>query len=108
MKKLLLATTILSTVAFAAHAQSDNQVKIGVLNDQSTSFSAIGGTEVVRAVELAIKDFGGEVLGKPIEMISADHQNKPDVGLAIARQWLDQENVDAIADMANSAISLGV
>jgi branched-chain amino acid transport system substrate-binding protein len=107
MKKLLLATTILATATFAAHAQ-DNSVKIGVLNDQSTSFSAIGGTEVVKAVEMAIKDFGGQVLGKPIELVSADHQNKPDVGLAIARQWLEQDNVDAIADMANSAISLGV
>lgn len=107
MKKLLLATTILATATFAASAQ-DNAVKIGVLNDQSTSFSAIGGTEVVRAVEMAIKDFGGEVLGKPIEMVSADHQNKPDVGLAIAREWLERDNVDVIADMANSAISLGV
>ena len=107
MKKLLLATTILSMAAFAAYAQ-DNSVKIGVLNDQSTSFSAIGGTEVVKAVELAIKDFGGQVLGKPIELVTADHQNKPEVGLAIARQWLDQDGVDAIADMANSAIALGV
>jgi branched-chain amino acid transport system substrate-binding protein len=107
MKKFLLATTIL--VSIAGHAVAgDGAVKIGVLNDQSTSFSAIGGTEVVKAVELAIKDFGGQALGKPIEMVAADHQNKPDVGLAIAREWLDKDNVDAIADMANSAISLGV
>jgi branched-chain amino acid transport system substrate-binding protein len=109
MKKLLLATTILASVAFGANAgSSDNVVKIGVLNDQSTSFSALGGTEVVKAAELAIKDFGGQALGKPIELISADHQNKPDVGLAIAREWLEKDNVDAIADMANSAIALGV
>jgi branched-chain amino acid transport system substrate-binding protein len=109
MKKILLATTILASVGFAGHAVAgDGVVKIGVLNDQSTSFSAIGGTEVVKAVELAIKDFGGQALGKPIEMISADHQNKPDVGLAIAREWFDTGGVDAIADMANSAISLGV
>lgn len=109
MKKLLLAATLLASSAFAAHAQSgDGAVKIGVLNDQSTSFSAIGGTEVVRAVELAIKDFGGKALGKPIILVSADHQNKPDVGLAIAREWLERDNVDAIADMANSAIALGV
>jgi branched-chain amino acid transport system substrate-binding protein len=107
MKKLLLATTVLATATFAAHAQ-DNTVKIGVLNDQSSSFSAIGGTEVVRAVELAIKDFGGQVLGKPIELVAADHQNKPDVGLAIAREWFERDNVDVIADMANSAIALGV
>ncbi len=109
MKKLLLAATLLASSAFVAHAQSgDGVVKIGVLNDQSTSFSAIGGTEVVRAVELAIKDFGGKALGKPIVLVSADHQNKPDVGLAIAREWLERDNVDAIADMANSAIALGV
>ena len=108
MKKMLLATTVLASLTFAAHADSDGKIKIGVLNDQSSSFSAIGGTEVVKAVELAIKDFGGSVLGQPIELVAADHQNKPDVGLAIAREWLEQDNVDVIADMANSAISLGV
>ena len=109
MKRFLMATTVLATAALAMSAQAqENQIKIGVLNDQSTSFSALGGTEVVRAVELAIEDAGGEALGNPIELVSADHQNKPDVGLAIAREWLEQDNVDAIADMANSAISLGV
>ncbi|MEO3388799.1 ABC transporter substrate-binding protein [Mesorhizobium sp. CAU 1741] len=107
MKKLLLATTMLVATTLVSQAQ-DNTVKIGVLNDQSTSFSALGGTEVVRAAELAVKDFGGSVLGNPIEVISADHQNKPDVGLAIARQWLERDGVDAIADVANSAVSLGV
>jgi len=107
MKQLLLATSILASSVIGAQAQ-DNMVKIGVLNDQSTSFSALGGTEVVRAVELAIADFGGEVLGNPIELVSADHQNKPDVGLSIAREWLEQDDVDVIADMANSAISLGI
>jgi len=87
---------------------SGNVVKIAVLNDQSSVFSALGGTEVVRAAELAVKHFGGSVLGKPIQILSADHQNKPEAALLIARQWLDQEGVDAIADMANSAIALGV
>jgi branched-chain amino acid transport system substrate-binding protein len=109
LKKLLLATTVLMTLSVGARAQSgNNAVKIGVLNDTSSSFSALGGTEVVRAVEMAIKDFGGRVLGKPIELVSADHQNKPDVGLAIAREWMEKDNVDVIVDMANSAISLGV
>ena len=109
MKKFLLATTVLASFAYAATAQAgDGAVKIGILNDQSSSFSAIGGTEVVKAVELAIKDFGGQVLGKPIEMVAADHQNKPDVGLAIAREWIEKDNVDVIADVANSAISLGI
>ncbi|MDN2568213.1 ABC transporter substrate-binding protein [Aquibium sp. A9E412] len=109
MKKILLATTVLASVALAGHAVAgDDAVKIGVLNDQSSSFSALGGTEVVHAVEMAIRDFGGEVLGKPIELLSADHQNKPDVGLAIAREWLEQDDVDVIADVTNSAIALGV
>jgi branched-chain amino acid transport system substrate-binding protein len=109
MKKLLLATAILMTLTAGVHAQSgNNAVKIGVLNDTSSSFSALGGTEVVRAVEMAIKDFGGKVLGKPIELVSADHQNKPDVGLAIAREWMEKDNVDVIVDVANSAISLGI
>ena len=107
MKKTVAIAIALACSASYAYAQ-DGSVKIGVLNDQSTSFSAIGGTEVVKAVEMAIKDFGGQVLGKPIELVTADHQNKPDVGLSLARQWLEQDNVDAIADMANSAIALGV
>jgi branched-chain amino acid transport system substrate-binding protein len=107
MKTIVSLAAVLSASCSIALAQ-DGAVKIGVLNDQSSSFSALGGTEVVRAVELAIKDHGGTALGKPIELVSADHQNKPEVGLAIARQWLEQENVDVIADMANSAIALGV
>jgi branched-chain amino acid transport system substrate-binding protein len=107
MKTILAVAVALSATSGLAIAQ-DGAVKIGILNDQSSSFSALGGAEVVRAVELAIKDYGGMALGKPIELVSADHQNKPEVGLAIARQWLEQENVDVIADMANSAIALGV
>lgn len=107
MKIIMSLAVALSASCSFAMAQ-DGAVKIGVLNDQSSSFSALGGTEVVHAVELAIKDHGGTALGKPIELVSADHQNKPEVGLSIARQWLEQENVDVIADMANSAIALGV
>ncbi|GGA63165.1 ABC transporter substrate-binding protein [Nitratireductor aestuarii] len=109
MGKKLFATTALALLTLAAPAlAADGVIKIGVLNDQSTSFSALGGSEVVTATELAVKDYGGEALGKKIEIISADHQNKPEVGLSIARQWIEQENVDAIVDMANSAIALGV
>ncbi len=109
MKKLLLATAMFAAMLATAQAQTPGKpVKIGILNDQSSSFSALGGTEVVRAVELAIKDYGGRALGRPIELVSADHQNKTDVGLAIARQWLERDGVDVIVDMANSAISLGV
>ena len=102
-------TTAAAVALFAGMAQAeDGTVKIGVLNDQSTSFSALGGSEVVVAVEMAIADFGGEALGKPIEFVSADHQNKPDVALSIAREWLDTEGVDVIMDVPNSAVALGL
>lgn len=107
MRRFIATTLLFASASGFAFAQ-DGTVKIGILNDQSSSFSALGGTEVVHAAELAIADHGGTALGKPIELVSADHQNKPEVGLAIARQWLEQDNVDVIADMANSAIALGV
>jgi branched-chain amino acid transport system substrate-binding protein len=112
MRKAVLgfaASSILSLLGSTTFAQSgDGSIKIGVLNDQSSSFSVSGGKSSVEAARLAIADFGGQVLGKPIELVAADHQNKTDVGLSIARKWLDSENVDVILDMANSAIALGV
>ena len=108
MKRLMFATSLMLSTALTASAQQAPSVKIAVLNDQSSSFSALGGTEVVDAVKLAIQDFGGSVLGKPIEFVSADHQNKPEVALSIAREWLERDNVDAIVDIANSAIALSV
>ncbi len=108
MKKLLAAILLMLSSAGTSGAQSGPSIKIGVLNDQSSSFSALGGTEVVNAVRLAISDFGGKALGKPIELVSADHQNKPEVALTIARQWIERESVDVIADIASSAVALGV
>ncbi|WP_010138684.1 ABC transporter substrate-binding protein [Oceanicola sp. S124] len=107
MKTFMTTAATVALVAGMAQA-ADGTVKVGVLNDQSTSFSALGGSEVVVAVEMAIADFGGEVLGKPIEFVSADHQNKPDVALSIAREWLDTEGVDVIMDVPNSAVALGL
>ena len=106
--KMMTALGLLLSLSAGAAWAGDGKVKIGVLNDQSSSFSAIGGMEAVRAAELAIKDFGGTALGQPIELVSADHQNKPEVALSLASQWIEQENVDALADVANSAVSLGV
>lgn len=107
-KKFLATTALVLLTAASPALAKDGTVKIGILNDQSTSFSALGGSEVITATELAVKDFGGEVLGKKIEVVSADHQNKPEVGLSLAREWLEKDNVDVIVDMANSAIALGV
>jgi branched-chain amino acid transport system substrate-binding protein len=87
MQKTLLMAAILATTMAAGRVQAQQDpVKLAVLNDQSSSFAMLGGTEVVDAVRLAIKDFGGQVLGKPIGFVTADHQNKPDIGMGIARE----------------------
>jgi len=83
-------------------------VRIGVLNDQSGVFSDSTGPGSTLAAQMAAEDFGGKVAGMPIEIVAADHQNKPDVGAGIARKWFDLEKVDAIADLGNSAVALAV
>jgi branched-chain amino acid transport system substrate-binding protein len=92
-----------------AQAQiSDDVVKIGVLTDMSSLYSDATGKGSLIAAEMAVADFGGMVKGKPIVVISADHQNKPDVGAAIARAWYDTDKVDAIADVPTSSVALAV
>jgi branched-chain amino acid transport system substrate-binding protein len=91
----------------AAWAQSTT-VKIGVLNDQSSIYADLSGLGSVEAARMAIKDFGGTVLGHPIELISADMQNKADVAANIANKWYDDENVDVILDVPNSAAALAI
>jgi len=83
-------------------------VKLGVLTDISGVFSDLSGQGSVEAAKLAVEDVGGSVLGEKIEVVSADHQQKPDVGLSIARKWFDVEGVDVILDVPNSAIALAV
>src|ERR1700712_5676394 len=95
----IVAGAVMLSAAFASpsHAQiSDDVVKIGVLTDQSGLYADATGPGSVEAVRMAIADFGGKVGGKPILMVDSDHQNKADVGAAIARRWYDQENVDVI------------
>jgi len=92
-----------------AHAQiSDDVVKIGVLTDLSGPAASATGPGSVTAAQMAIEDFGGKVLGKPIAVISADHQIKPDIGAGIARQWYDVDHVDLIVDVPVSAVGLAV
>src|ERR1700748_1676526 len=95
-------------VAQAQVQISNDVVKIGVLTDMSSLYSDLGGQGSVIAAQMAVKDFGGKVLGKPVEVISADHLNKPDVGSNIARQWIDQDHVDAIVDVPTSSVALAV
>jgi branched-chain amino acid transport system substrate-binding protein len=93
----------------AAQAQiSDNVIKIGVLNDRSGLYADIGGEGSAVAARMAAAEFGNQVDGAPIEIIVADHQNKADLGSTIARQWIDTEAVDVIADVPNSAVALAV
>jgi branched-chain amino acid transport system substrate-binding protein len=93
--------------ATSALAQ-DKMVKIGVLNDMTSLYADIGGANSVVAVKMAVEDSGLPQKGWKIDLLSGDHQNKPDVGVNIARQWIDNEKVDAIADTPNSGVALAV
>jgi branched-chain amino acid transport system substrate-binding protein len=107
---LMAAAMLLALcVAAPAFAQiSDDVVKIGVLNDQSGLYADLAGPGSVVAARMAVEDFGGKVLGKPVEIVVADHQNKADIGAAIARQWFDVDKVDMAIDFANSSVALAV
>src|ERR1700685_2795901 len=104
-RKAAFAIAIMFSAVGSAHSD-DAPVKIGVLSDMSSIYSAFGGPGSVVAATLAVEDFGGQVLGKTIEIVSADHQNKPDIGLGIARRWYDTGGVDAIVDVLNSGLAL--
>jgi len=87
---------------------SDGVVRIGVIEDMSGVYADITGKGAVAAAQMAIDEFGGKVLGMPIELVSADHQNKPDIAASAARKWFDTEKVDAILDVASSSPALAV
>jgi len=107
--RLLAASISITMCCSGAQAQTIAQpVKIGVMTDMSSLFSDIGGDGSVVAAKMAIEDFGGKVLGKPIELISADHQNKPDVAANLAREWYDKDKVSAIVDLLPSGVALSV
>ena len=107
MKSGWMAAVALCGVLIAAPASAQG-VKIGILNDQSGVYADYGGKYSVEAAKMAIEDFGGEVLGKKIEMVTADHQNKPDLATAIARRWYDTEGVDMITELTTSSVALAV
>jgi len=106
MKFGFLAAAAMGTILLAQPAAA--QVKIGVLNDQSGVYADYGGKYSVEAAKMAIEDFGGEVLGHKIELVTADHQNKPDLAVAIARRWYDTEGVDMITELTTSSVALAV
>jgi branched-chain amino acid transport system substrate-binding protein len=98
----------LAASAVQAQTVSDDVVKIGVLNDQSGMYADLAGQGSVTAARMAVEDYGGKVLGKPVEVIFADHQNKPDVGSSIANQWIDTDKVDVIMDVPTSSVALAI
>src|SRR3954454_13780664 len=103
---MLVAVALMGLLPLSAHCQE--RIRIGVLNDQSGVFSTYQGIGSVVAAQMAVEDYGAKAAGRPVEVITADHQNKTDVGVAIARRWYENENVDAIFDLPNSAIALAV
>jgi branched-chain amino acid transport system substrate-binding protein len=107
MKAGLLALLAAGVALFAAPASAQG-VKIGILNDQSGVYADYGGKSSIEAAKMAVEDFGGEVLGQKIELVTADHQNKPDLATSIARRWYDTEGVDMITELTTSSVALAV
>ena len=110
LNKLIGATVLAVVVGCgAAHAQyTDGVIKIGVLNDMSGLYSDLSGQGAVVAAKMAVEDFGAAAKGMKVEVVGADHQNKPDVGSNIARTWFDRDNVDVIVDVPTSSVALAV
>jgi branched-chain amino acid transport system substrate-binding protein len=109
---LFAASVLLAVGTVPVAAQqgklTDNVLRIGVLTDLNGVYADISGRGAVEAVKMAVEDFGGSMFGRPIEVVSADHQNKADVGAAKAREWFDVGGVDMINDLANSGVALAV
>ncbi|MBY5738061.1 ABC transporter substrate-binding protein [Rhizobium leguminosarum] len=111
MRKNFIASVaflLASSTAVLAQSATDGKVKIGILNDQSGVYADFGGKSSVEAAKMAVEDFGGKVLDVPVEIVDADHQNKPDIASNIARQWYDTEQVDAIMELTTSSVALAV
>jgi branched-chain amino acid transport system substrate-binding protein len=109
--KGLCAATALAALALAGPASaqtSDGVIKIGVLNDMSGTYSDLAGPGSVAAAKLAVEDFGAAAKGMKVEILGADHQNKPDIGSNIARSWIDRDGVDVIVDVPTSSVALAI
>jgi branched-chain amino acid transport system substrate-binding protein len=104
----LASAAVVACALYAGAPASAQGVKVGVLNDQSGVYADFGGKWSVEAAKMAIEDFGGSVLGQTIELVNADHQNKPDLAASIARRWYGAEGVDMITDVTGSAVALAV
>src|SRR3984885_1860815 len=107
MKSGLLAAVAAGGLLLAGQACAQG-VKIGILNDQSGVYADYGGVRSFEAAKMAVEDFGGSVLGQKIEVITADHQNKPDLASSIARRWYEVEGVDMITELTTSSVALAI
>jgi branched-chain amino acid transport system substrate-binding protein len=107
--RILLAAALVVLGAGVAHAQiSDGVVKIGIMNDQSGTYADLAGPGSVVAARMAVEDFGAAKKNMKVEIVVADHQNKPDIGSSVARQWFDADKVDVIIDVPTSSVVLAV
>src|SRR5437763_3351178 len=107
-RKLVMAASVALAMGAAQAQISDGVIKIGVLNDQSSLYADISGQGGAVAARMAVEDFGAAKKGMKVEVISADHQNKPEVGSSIARQWYDRDGVDVIVDVPTSSVALAI
>lgn len=105
---LLAPILITPSLITPAIAEKPKPLRIGVMNDMSGIYSDMAGPGSVIAAQMAVEDFGGSVLGRPIEILAGDHQNKPDIGASVANRWIDEDGVEVIADLPTSSVMLGV
>jgi branched-chain amino acid transport system substrate-binding protein len=106
---LCLIFSIAAGVAGPAHGQiPEAAIRIGVITDINGPLASATGRGSVEAARMAAEEFGSSINGRPIEILSADHQNKPDIGAAIVRRWFDVEHVNVVADIANSAVGFAI
>src|SRR5947207_3905452 len=107
-RKAVLTAAVALAMGSAQAQVSDGVIKIGVLNDQSGLYADLAGQGSVVAARMAVEDFGAAKKGMKVEIISADHQNKPEVGSSIARQWYDVDKVDVVVDVPTSSVALAI
>jgi branched-chain amino acid transport system substrate-binding protein len=108
MIRRLVIAIVGAAISTVCTAQEGKPIRLGVLNDQSGVYADFGGRGSVIAAQMAVEDYGGHVLGRPVEVLSADHQNKPDAASTIARAWFERDNVDAVLDLTTSSVALAV
>ena len=106
--KLSALALAIGALSLVTAAQAQEKVKIGFITDMSSLYSDVEGKGGATAIQMAIDDFGGKVLGQPIELMSADHQNKPDIAASKAREWIDTQGVTLLFGGTNSGTALAM